>query len=202
MAAKKIPNAMMAQVQLETGDLSRLKAALLKKNGAEFQKGEVWQAILNLGYAKWQSMSKRSDWDYGDMIEWVGLEYGPFAQVCILLGKYNQQVLCNGHAGYWDNGYAGGQPGAPDEDHSLHKKMLALMRSIGIDQLPAGKKIYDVAVRFEYVEWRSDYHTEGLDDEQTMKDDTVDDDYADAAQYKGKWERDFNAVVQHVIDQA
>jgi len=198
MAAKKIPKAMMAQVELETGDLSRLKAELLRRNDKDFKDGEVWQAILNIGYGKWQSLPDSHDWSYDDMVEWVGLEFGPFAKLCILLGKYNQQVLCNGHMGYWDNGFSGGPCADADVDIPLHKQMLHLMRQIGVDRLPAGKKIYEVASRFRIEVLSGDY---GCSSEEVMADASVDDDYADVAQYKGQWEKDFNGIIQYLIEQ-
>ena len=200
MAAKKIPKPMMVPVELQTGDLSRLKAALLKRNDKEFRNGEVWQAILNLGYEKWRSMPESADWGYEEMVNWVGRELGLFAKMCVLLGKYNQQVLCNGHMGYWDNGYAGGRPGRPDDEHELHKQMLLLMHQTGVDKLPSGKKIYDVAARFKVELWKSDCDHCG--DEELMADGSVDDDYANVAQYKGSWEEDFNAVVKYLIEEA
>lgn len=180
-------------VEILTGDLARLKAALIEKRDKDFEKGEVWQAILNLGYGKWQSLPEGSGWSYKDMIDWVALEYGFFAQVCVLLGKYNQQVLCNGHMGYWDNGYAGGRPGNPDSDIPLHRLMLRLMRRVRVDRIFTGKKIYDIASRFKIETWQQS---------EILSDPSVDGDYANAAQYNGRWEREFNDVIRRLIEQS
>lgn len=186
------------QIKLDTGDLSRLKAELVGRDDESFQEGKVWQAILNVGYRKWRWMSEDQDWSYGDMVEWVGLEYGAFAKVCILLGKYNQQVLGNGHMGYWSNGFAGGVPTAPDDSSPLHKQMLSLMRLIGIDRFDPGKRIYDVAERFEIEVWDDDM----CGSQESMRDPTVDDDYAAAAQGDQSWEKEFNAIIKRLIEQA
>ena len=200
MGQLAVPDAL--RIKLDTGDLFPLKKALTNRDDEDFKKGEVWQAILNLGYAKWQAMPKGQDWSYGDMVQWIGLEYGSFAKVCILLGKYNQQVLCNGHMGYWDNGFAGGDSGSPEEGNPLHKEMLTLMKIIGIDQLELGKKVYDVAARFQIEVWESDCDCDGHGDEEIMKDPSVDDDYANVAQYDNSWEKEFNSIVKHLIEQA
>lgn len=135
-------------VELETGDLRALRRALKKKCSKKASGEEVWQSILNLGYVKWQKPELCSGWSYRDMVDWVGLEYGSFAKLCILMGKYNQQVLNGGHGQYFDNGYAGGDPGRPDEGLPLHYEMMRLMELIGVDQLPLGAKVYDIMDRF------------------------------------------------------
>jgi len=195
MAAKKIPEAL--KVKLETGDLTALRKALKKKNDKSYRDGEVWQAILNLGYSKWQKKTSRA-WSYEDMVEWVGLEFGSFAKVCILMGKYNQQVTNGGHGQYWDNGYAGGTPGDPADGHPLHQDMLRLMKLIGIDRLELGKKTYDVMSRFKIVNLRdqSDYFDEYRDPEEGLGDDSVDDDYY---KFCHEWMDVFGEVVRHII---
>lgn len=181
-------------ITLQVGDLSLLLKDLEQKNDEDYQAGGIWQAIVNLGYDEWQ---KKPDgaWGYDDMVQWVGLTYGPFAKMCILLGKYHQQVLCNGHMGYYDNGYVGGGPSRPDKELPLHQQMLHLMRSTGLVSIPLGKEIHDIASRFSVMEWDDDYGNS----EEVMRDETVDDDYANAAQYNNDWENIFNAIVRQVV---
>lgn len=49
---------------MKFGDLDKLAAALRQRNDKDFQRGEVWQAILNLGYSQWRG---NEDWTYDDM---------------------------------------------------------------------------------------------------------------------------------------
>ena len=64
-------------------------------------KGEFHQAVLDVGYSKWQEQTL---WDYRAMLEYTEKTYGVAAKLFILLGKYNQQVNNGGHSQYHANG--------------------------------------------------------------------------------------------------
>jgi len=148
---------------LNFGDLSTLAQALQERNDKDFRNGEIHQAILNLGYEEWR---KHDSWDYGEMIDWVGLQYGEFAAVAILIGKYNYQVNNGGHAQYWDNGFAG----EDRETYELHDRMVRGLASFGLSETELGKPVYENAKKFKigyesyYSEWgRGDEHLNVLD---------------------------------------
>ena len=126
-------------VRLNTGDLTNLVEGLDRTLSPR-----NWQGILNLGYAEWQRNHPK--WRYPDMVRWVQLMYGNFAYLCVLLGKYHQQVTNGGHMQYWDNGY-GGDPS--ENDNHLHHDMLWLMLRMGITKMELGKKAHRVAKSFE-----------------------------------------------------
>ena len=191
---------MEAKANLKTGDLSGLRKTLAEKNDKDYRDGDVWQAILNLGYSKWQNRNTPT-WRYGDMVNWVRLEYGDFACVCVLMGKYNYQVTNGGHMQYWDNGYAGGRPGRPDDDHSLHRLMLNIMEDVGVIQLEYGQKVYDVMRRFKVLEFEEEFYDHHDDvyyaqGDHRLEDAMIDDDY-----YKisDEWMREFGEVVRVVV---
>lgn len=112
----------------------------------DFLKGDVHQAILNVGYEEWE---KNQNWNYKDMLEWVEKEYGKFTKFAILVGKYNQQVENGGHHQYISNSYSGRElQGIPDASIPLHKEMISLMRSYELHETEIGAKIYKIMVEF------------------------------------------------------
>lgn len=179
------------------GDISELSQKLVDRNDKSFKNGEYWQAVLNLGFAWWRLAP--SGIGYADMIEWTRLSYGPFAQLCILLGKYNQQTTNNGHAGYWDNGFAGGRSGDPDEDIPLHKDMMRLMTEFGLDKTPLGEKVYGAMGLFEihFPDPYDDCDCCEDDDYPRLKTSKCDDEYFAVA---AAWEKFFGKAVRKAIE--
>lgn len=120
------------------------------KNDPEFLKGDVHQALLNIGYQEWQKEENKKYWDYTKMVKWVGKNYGEFVKFAVLVGKYNQQVENGGHYQYILNAYTGRENyGCPDPEIPLHKELVALMQSFGLDKTEIGKKVYDIMFEFE-----------------------------------------------------
>lgn len=132
-------------------DLTKLREAI--KNHKE---DDVWQSILNVGYHEWQSDNVTS---YTEMIEWMRKNYGDFAVMAILLGKYNQQVCNGGHMQYYDNGYAsrdddGTSYSGFGHDHgeqiALHEEIIKLMEKYGLDkESDLSKKLYALLKEFK-----------------------------------------------------
>lgn len=175
---------------MDFGNIEKLTKRLVEVNDGSYRKGEVWQAILNIGYNMWQS--SKQDLSYSDMITWMRIEYGEFAAFCILVGKYNQQVTNGGHIQYWDNCYAG----ESHEDFSLHEQMLSGFRDFGlVTSTELGKKTYEVAKRFKIVQTGDLYYGDG---DPYLKDDAIDDDYY---KFCFKWEEFFGKVVKDAIDE-
>ena len=115
---------------------------------------EQWQSILDIGYEKWQARDEVSEkWSYNDMVDWVGENFGEFAKMAILLGKYNQQVTNGGHVQYFDNGYApyDGEGCFNRYDNiGLHENMVELMKKFGLDtKTELSSKVFDIASRME-----------------------------------------------------
>ena len=108
---------------------------------------EFHQAILDAGYAAWQSEPK---WGYADMLENAETFYGEAAKLFIMLGKYNQQVCNGGHFQYYDNNYAseGKSHRDTDTDISLHKEMINLFKSYRLDVLPLGAEVLKIMEAF------------------------------------------------------
>jgi hypothetical protein len=120
----------------------------------DYENGDYHQAILNLGYFKWQ----KNDWSYQDMVDYIGKKYHPDFKLMILLGKYNQQVNNGGHYQYLDNGYASGGGGAFAEKNGigLHEEMMELFKkSLLFKRDEVCNKVYQIMLEFE--EEASDY---------------------------------------------
>lgn len=135
---------------MKFGDLDKLAAALRQRNDKDLQRGEVWQAILNLGYSQWRG---NEGWTYDDMARWVSSEYGEFAALCILLGKYNYQVNNGGHAQYHDNCFTGNVKRGPFGGNEscetpLHDMMVRLFYGFGFHESELGAKMYGVLCDF------------------------------------------------------
>jgi len=144
------------------GDLSDIAKALEKRNDSDYQRGDVWQSILNVGYDRWGAAKGASEkWRYDDMVKWVELEYGKFAALCVLLGKYNNQVCNGGHMQYWDNGYSGGKGGGcfmdEVEEAPLHDQMVKWFEDFGLHKSKIGKKVHGIIKSFEIVEEVEDH---------------------------------------------
>jgi len=95
----------------------------------------IWQSILDIGYDEWVNHQK---WSYDDMLKWMNKNYGDFATMAILIGKYNQQVCNGGHLQYFDNGYAtsgGGMFNLHSEDIHLHNEMMELMEKFELNTM-------------------------------------------------------------------
>jgi len=150
------------------GDTKKLAETLKERNDEDYQKGDVHQSILNLGYEWWQRQGP--DVEYKNMITLMQKEYGDLSAFAILIGKYNQQVCNGGHIQYFDNGYADGQNGFGrdhDLENPLHKKMLSFFESLGLNKSELGSKVFDIASRFEIEEEEQydDYSCDHYDDE-------------------------------------
>lgn len=91
----------------------------------DYKKGDFHQAILNLGYFKWD---KNENWSYTDVVNMLASKYHPEFKLMTLIGKYNQQVNNGGHSQYFENGYASGEGGAfsPKKGIRLHDDMIEL----------------------------------------------------------------------------
>ena len=112
-------------------------------------KGEFHQAILDVGYSKWQEQTR---WDYRAMLEHTEKTYGVAAKLFILLGKYNQQVNNGGHSQYYANGYGDGAGGFGDDhdaDNPLHQEMIALFKKLRLQSLPSGAKLLAILEEFK-----------------------------------------------------
>ena len=113
-------------------NVKKLKNLLISQNNESFQTGEFWQAVLDVGYEEWQK-PKHEDWNYGQMVAWMGETYGPVAKFLILAGKYNEQVENGGHRQYFDNRYADGGDGRkPDPEIPLHEEMVTLFEELSL----------------------------------------------------------------------
>lgn len=173
---------------MDFGNIKKLTERLVEVNDESYQKGEVWQAILNIGYNMWQSNDQ--DLSYSDMINWTRIEFGEFAAFCILVGKYHQQVTNGGHIQYWDNCYHG----TDHEDFSLHERLLEGFGTFGFVDTKLGKKTHEVASRFEIIQTGDLYYGDG---DPYLKDNSVDDDYY---KFCFKWEESFDKTVKDAID--
>lgn len=119
------------------------------KNDADFLDGNFHQAILNVGYKEWQS--RKEDWNYMDMVEWVEKEYGSLPRLLIQLGKYNQQVENGGHTQYIFNGYASDGKGdltladyMEEKQLPLHDYMVDLFDKYQLQKLKCGQEVYNI----------------------------------------------------------
>ena len=122
------------------------------------------QAILNIGYNKWQSVR---EWKYEDMLNWVEAQFGQFPRLAIQIGKYNQQVTNGGHIQYFDNGYAsegGGCFTKHDPFCPLHKRMVFLFKESGLTESYLARDILKIMEEF-YVELDMDRTVDGDCDE-------------------------------------
>lgn len=140
---------------MKFGNLDKIAAALRQRNDKDFQQGEVWQAILSLGYSQWH---EHEGWSYDDMIRWVSSEYGEFAALCILLGKYNYQVNNGGHAQYHENCFTGNVKRGPFGGNEklrtpLHDMMVRLFYRFGLHESELGAKLYGVLCDFAVEEY-------------------------------------------------
>lgn len=132
------------------GNLEKLAAELRKRDDEDFKDGEVLQSILNLGYSKWR---ENEGWTYDDMVKWVSSEYGEFAALCILLGKYNYQVNNGGHKQYHDNCFTGDVKRGPFGGNEscetpLHDMMVRLFHKFKLHESKLGGKLYGVLCDF------------------------------------------------------
>jgi hypothetical protein len=112
-------------------------------------KGEFHQAVLDVGYSKWQEQTL---WDYRAMLEYTEKTYGVAAKLFILLGKYNQQVNNGGHSQYHANGYGDGADGFGDDhdaDNPLHQEMIALFKKLKLQSLPSGARLLAILEEFK-----------------------------------------------------
>ena len=111
-----------------------------------------WQTVLDLGYEEWNREGSEIR-DYDDMIEWMRENYGEFAAMTVLLGKFNQQVCNGGHHQYYNNGYAsqgGGCFSNHNEDTHLHDKLVEWMKTYKLDvATELTTKVYEIVSSFE-----------------------------------------------------
>lgn len=128
-----------------------------------------WQAIMNVGYSKWQDGDFNG---YNEMVCWMMGNYGPLAAMAVLLGKFNQQVCNGGHAQYWDNGYASSDGMGCMHNHKdmdNHKMLLDLVgKHLDIeckDALIAILRMFDVDERNVSCEWCNGTGVEEEEDE-------------------------------------
>ena len=112
-----------------------------------------WQTILDLGYAEWQSEKNDKVNNYDELIDWMRENYGDFAALAVLVGKFNQQVCNGGHRQYYDNGYAsngGGCFQSHGDEIYLHEKMVEWMEEFGFDSAnELSEKVYMIMKDFE-----------------------------------------------------
>jgi len=169
------------------GDTKALRAELLRRNDKDFQNGDVWQAILNIGYAKWQSSESLA---YDDMTSWMRIEFGVLAEFCILAGKYNQQVCNGGHEQYFDNGYAScGEDRYPYEECELHLRLIRHAKKLGVDGDEIGKKVYEIWKRFRL----RDYGFDDDDHDRVADGDELNRDYYAINE---EWEQHFSKLLK------
>lgn len=121
------------------------------KYDADYNKGDIIQALGNIGYLEWSS---HKDWSYEDMIKWCETNYDQLVSFAILIGNYDGQVCNGGHIQYYDNGYTDGKGGVfskRDPYIPLHHYMINLMRQYHIDQISSikhGQKVFDIMTAF------------------------------------------------------
>ena len=102
----------------------KLKQEVLKKTEDVKEEG-YHQTVLNIIYNHWQK--DNINMSYDDIIEWIKEVYGEFAQLLVLLGKYNQQVCNGGHYQYYHNRYTGIEENETEAQIHLHKKLVTLL---------------------------------------------------------------------------
>jgi len=149
--------------------LNRLVNEVQKRQ--TYKDGDGHQAILDICYDEW-NRPENKDWSYADMVSYAKIMFGPFAEMMILLGKYNHQVCNGGHDQYFTNGYADTNGGGCFADHShdvpLHKRTMKLMQKFGLDKTKLGKEVYDIQskfVRLTRVAWERERADEDRYDE-------------------------------------
>lgn len=126
-----------------------LKEILLKDK--DFAKGEVHQALVNVGYDAWND-STHGNWSYDDMIEYIS-KYGDMIVFATLFGAYNGQVCNGGHAQYFDNGYASSESRGTFGTYrniDKHEEMIDLFKELDLinNLTEYGKQIYDLIRKF------------------------------------------------------
>ncbi len=124
-----------------------LKDILLQDE--DFAKGDVHQALMNIGYNEWQ---KQPNWSYSDMLNYAE-KYGDMVILSTLLGVYNYQVCNGGHLQYYDNGYASSNSSGVFgnyKDIAKHEDMVLLFSELGLkDKLKLGNEIYNIINQFD-----------------------------------------------------
>lgn len=116
----------------------------------DFVKGDVHQAILNLGYNEWQREENKK-WKYDDMTSFVRFQYGDVAEMMVLLGKWNQQVTNGGAMQYHENNYSGrggGCFGKKSTACGSHHRMMELMQEYQLDKTLIGGQVYRIMEEF------------------------------------------------------
>ena len=157
------------------------------------KEGGYFQTVLDLGYAEWNSDNENVK-DYDEMIEWMRENYGDFAAMVVLVGKYNHQVCNGGHLQYWDNGYASNGGGCftnHGEDIYLHDKMVEWMKTYKLDiATELTTKVYEIMKEFK-VEIDDEEYTEetcfecGGSGEMADYDDPENDEYIACSECEG-----------------
>lgn len=128
----------------------KLKEILI--NDQDFAKGEVHQALVNVGYDAWNDVT-HDNWTYDDMLNYIS-KYGDMIIFATMFGIYNGQVCNGGHAQYFDNGNASSESHGmwgSYKDIAKHEDMVELFNDLDLkDKLSVyGKEIYNVINNFE-----------------------------------------------------
>lgn len=175
------------------GNIRRLKYALHRRNDKAYQRGEVWQSVINLCNAEWRRNEPPS-FQHSEYVGFIEIVYGKLAALCVMLGAYNYQVMNNGHTGYWDNGYTATRRGYPKdiEDLGTHELMLQYMRDFGLHEDEVGKKVHEVASRFRMIEDDDEWGSP----RDAMADESVDDDYAEIS---SDWEKHWGEMLHEAL---
>ena len=118
------------------------------KNDKHFKNNDIHQCLMNLGYKEWQK--EENNWSYTEMLNWTEENYGKLVKFAILIGKYNEQVENGGHYQYVSNNYTGDLTDwSSVPEIPLHKEMIGLMQSFGLDKSEIGKKVFDIIWNFK-----------------------------------------------------
>ena len=167
----------------------------------DFQKGEVWQAVVDLCYNEWQKPDNK-DWRYSDLISYARLVYGSFAKLLCLMGSYGGEVCNGGHDQYYCNGYASDKSGThSDKTHcALTREMMRLMQEFRVDTLGEGPQIYAIMRDFVFEVGRhdpDDFSDREDDDEDDSELDKLDDRYYAINE---AWEKTINKLIMDWLE--
>lgn len=131
---------------------NELKELLIKDK--YFAEGEIFQALVNIGYGEGRS--------HNEVVDWISDKFGELPVLCILLGIYASQVYNGGHYQYFDNGYASsGSFGTNGHYNDIenHEELVYLFETLGIvDLVKKGKEAFNVINNFE-LEFGDDIET-------------------------------------------
>jgi len=142
---------------------------------------EYLQSINDFAYNKF---ALSNNWDYADLINWLGENYGDLIKFTVLLASLNGQVCNGGIMQYYHNGYGDGHGGCMEEhtpEIPLFRETLKLADKYSY-AMPSLIKLINISKNFK-IEIDNDRCTTELcldeEDYEYYEEEVINDNYGD-----------------------